>query len=47
MLKPWTKILPFFLVERIAREQCERFVLDGIEYVRPYRRTLIDSGRNQ
>lgn len=43
MLRPWTKLLPFFIVEWYAKKDCERFVdgcadkANGCDFVYPYK----------
>jgi hypothetical protein len=41
MMAKWTKILPFFLVEYIAKKICERFEIYGKTYAQAYRGVLI------
>ena len=43
MLNSWTKILPFIIVEYLARRRCERIRLQGRSglYVIAYRDTII------
>lgn len=41
MMAKWTKILPFFLVEIISRQICERTDINGKIYSLPYRGVLI------
>lgn len=41
MMANWTKILPYCFITWYARRYCEIFILDGIEYVQPYKKELI------
>lgn len=44
MLASWTKVLPFFIVEWVARRKCERFDIDWagkFTVVSPYKDTII------
>lgn len=43
MLKTWTKILPFFLVEWLAKRKLARFRLyDRMDSVNPYKGVYIE-----
>lgn len=50
MLRPWTKLLPFFIVEWYAKKDCERWgdKANGCEFVYPYKnvRLYFDEGKN-
>lgn len=36
MLAKWTKLLPFFVVERIARRRCERVTIKELNGIAVY-----------
>ena len=40
MMKSWTKILPFFIVEWYAKRNLSKNSVRGSDYVRPYKGTL-------
>ena len=35
-MRRWIRILPLFIVEKIARAHCERLPLGGMEVVNPF-----------
>jgi hypothetical protein len=41
MMRPWTQILPFFIVRYIALKSSERFVMDKKVWVQVYADTFI------
>lgn len=41
MLHPWTKILPFFIIEWLARKWCGRIPVGKSNYIEVYDKVLI------
>lgn len=41
MMRPWTQILPFFIVRLYALRNSERFLMDGKVWVQVYADTFI------
>lgn len=47
MMRDWTRFFPLAFIAWYARRNCERFVISGVEYVRPYRGVLIATNRKR